>query len=329
MVWWGMAALAAAFLLALSGCGRNKPVVKVGDQMITRDQFTQELDRQYGRAVMEQMISDAENEQYAKKIGVMPTDEEIKAEEDAAKKATPDLDQSLKNAKRTMEDWRIEVRKEMISRLILTKGIKATPDEVKKFYDDMMTKKQTPYYRYGTIGLLVMPFNSKDVADKAYKALKDGAGWKQVAETYLADNPDAVKSVQQVHTFLYDGGVMFTVIQNQARRVFPEPYNAQIMNTPTGSITGPINLPANSWLIVKVTDKSAARTMSLADAKYIAQSQAELQKAMTSGKAAEQQKALQKFKDGLNVQPYDDSFSYLKQTPKGGETAAAKPKAKG
>jgi parvulin-like peptidyl-prolyl isomerase len=335
------AVIVAALALVGCGCGRRNPVlIKISDNNntieIRKGRYFSRLERVYGSQIMAQLVNETMVELYAKKIGVMPSDEEVNNEIEELKKVTPNLEESLMRQNMHIDEWKRRAEIEMIERRIRTKDVQVSDDEVKQFYDQVVNAKLSPFYTYATIELFMMRFNTKDEAEKAYKDLEDGARWADVAQRHLAEAPDDVRQrALNPTTWRIDDNGIFTTMQVMSGPVrvqlFGEKANMDlVLNTPVDKYTKPISSSANSkvvWGIVMVNDKTKAKVLSFDKAKYIARNAALERKALQDGKSQEARQAFEKFSRTVNVQPFDPRFAGLKQAG-GTQEEGAKPEAK-
>lgn len=185
----GAAVLGLGALLLTRG---EAPLAKVDSVSIGQPEFAHRLELAAGPQVLQQMVNEEMDLALARKAGVYPTDAEVQAKLDEAKKQ-PDFAKQLEQSRQTEADLRRGILVKLAQQNVVTKGVEVTDAEVKEFYDKNASAN-TPNARYYTpdavqVAAIVLP--NKALADAAYADLASGATFAAVAQSRtVGPNPD-------------------------------------------------------------------------------------------------------------------------------------------
>jgi parvulin-like peptidyl-prolyl isomerase len=216
--------VALASILLAAGCGGSDgdvpsdAVAVVDGQEIPRDQYDQLWEqtkagyKQQGRDlpkagtpefttlktnIVQYLVQRAQFEQKADDLGIEITDKQVDDELAKIKKEFFDgsdakMQAQLKKQHITLDSLKRDIRAKLIQEKIYAKvtgGVKVTDAEVRKYYDEHKDQYGQPESR-SVRHILV---DKKDLADRLYQQLKDGANFAQLAKKYSKDPGSAAQ----------------------------------------------------------------------------------------------------------------------------------------
>lgn len=234
-----------AFLLG-GGAGywfaRSRPlqeavVVKVNGVPITQAQFTHRLEVAAGANVLNQMIAEEVQLQFAKKLDAYPTDAEVETKLQEARK-DPDFARNLAVTHQTEDDIRHNLRVRLAQTSPLTKGVTVSDAEVRAYYE-ANTDKTNPKARYYvpeavTIAIIVTPQEAQ--AKQALGELAHGKPFEEVVRMFSKDRSAA------------NGGVLSPIRRGQTNRAFSS-LEEKLFALKPGDQIGPLKVGENWWIV--------------------------------------------------------------------------------
>ena len=188
--------IAVVFLLGLGvGIGglllaqRAHSVVATVNGVPIRDRaFYHRLELAAGPQVLQQMVNEEMQIQFAAKLGVLPTDAEVEAKLAQARKQ-PNFAQSLAASRQTEDDLRHSLLANMAQAAVMTKGVTVTDADVQAFYNHN-TDKSNPtarYYRPEATQVAVIVTPTQQAQNQALAALAAGTSFAQAAANFSTD----------------------------------------------------------------------------------------------------------------------------------------------
>ena len=222
-------------------------VVSVNGTVITKDDLFRQMDLQVGSATVKRMVADDLAIQYAAKSGLAPTQPEIDV------RYTELLNRSDSILGHTAEnpgEVKDRIRVQLSQSALLTKGVKVTEADVRRFYD-LNVDPRNPTAAYYTpeaaeVELIVTP--AEQDADKAVAELVAGKPFALVAQQY---SREASKD---------RGGVMPVVVRGRSWAARIPDLEKVIFATKIGQRAGPVQI-AGAWWIIQVLDRKLSRTL--------------------------------------------------------------------
>lgn len=188
----------------------------------------------------------------AKKEGLLPSKDEVNKEYNRqAKRAN--FAENMKKMDFTPDDVKDSLTYELARFNLRTKGIKVTGDEVKKIYQQNIQQRFTEPEQ---VKLSVIQSKSKADADKAYASINKGESFEAVAMNV------------STNSFKAQGGRIpnWVPVQGLGAQIEPLVKSAKL-----GEPLEPVSIKSTAgpaaWLIVKVTDRKAARVIPFAEVK--------------------------------------------------------------
>ncbi|MCC6443386.1 MAG: peptidyl-prolyl cis-trans isomerase [Armatimonadetes bacterium] len=179
-------ALLGGLCVLLAGCGGggNKPIARVNDEKITKDEFYKRLELAAGKQALAAMINEKMQLQMAAKEGVAPTDQEVDEKINDLKQLDPNFEKSLASRNLTMDTLKQTVKVELAGFKVATKDMKVSDKEIEDFYKANKSTRFTRPDRAKIRGITVI--NKKD-ADEVKEMLKKGVDFATVAQMKSAD----------------------------------------------------------------------------------------------------------------------------------------------
>jgi foldase protein PrsA len=200
------------------------------------------------------LVTMSELTQEAKSMGLAPvTDKEVQTQIDQIKKQYASGDEKkfetlLAGQGLTIDIYRLQWRYQLLSNRIsadVTKGVKVTDADVKKYYD---TNKAT-YTQAASRDVRHILVNSKKLADSIESQLKAGGNFAKLAKKYSKDTGSAV-----------NGGKL-TV---QKGKTVPE-FDKAAFSLKTNEISAPVHTTYGWHIIQALSAIKPAQTKSLKD----------------------------------------------------------------
>ncbi len=246
------AALAGASLL--TGCsGKNDVFARVNNQVITKDEYIQALERQMvqvpggqptnaERLVLDQLVGNRVLLAEASKNNVLPSDEDVNKLFETQKRIFEQqvpgksYDEILKEQGTTVEEIKNDLKVQMAETNLYAKLLKLEESEVRKAYDAGKDRYSLPQ----RVQIRLIVAQSPADAKKVEKMLADKKKFDEVATEM---NPPQLKA---------NGGLIqqTTPIAN-----LPIPWQSKIQPTAEGKYFGPVDFPGQpgtkSWVMVE------------------------------------------------------------------------------
>jgi foldase protein PrsA len=240
-----LAAILAAVLLTVAGCGNN-PVATVDGVKITETELNERLVQTYGEQVLRSMIDRELLKEAAAERGIEVTEEDMTEaiEEQKAQYETEERFQQFLAANNlSEEEWKDEVRVMVMARKLALHGVDPSEEELQQFFQENQERFNQP----ATVAMSEIVVSSQEEAQEVIQDLAStDASFADLASRYsLAGSRQA-------------GGERPPVPINQINQ--PE-IREVAQNLPVGEVSEPIEV-GGSWLLLKVRDRTEAREAS-------------------------------------------------------------------
>jgi parvulin-like peptidyl-prolyl isomerase len=194
---WTIIAAAGALVAGVAGGAQivrrshltTEPVVRVNGETIDKEMLRRRLYTSLNRGqVMKVMIEDVLAEQYARKLGVYPTEVQVERalQEETSK---PGIREKLASSGQSMADFRREVLVNLIRIGSVVKGVQVTEQEARRFYAVNIDPRNSKALYYGPeyADLAVVICAAEAKAKRAFGALQAGARFTDIARQYSED----------------------------------------------------------------------------------------------------------------------------------------------
>jgi foldase protein PrsA len=240
-----LAAILAAVLLTVAGCGNN-PVATVDGVKITETELNERLVQTYGEQVLRSMIDRELLKEAAAERGIEVTEQDMTEaiEEQKAQYETEERFQQFLAANNlSEEEWKDEVRVMVMARKLALHGVDPSEEELRQFFQENQERFNQP----ATVAMSEIVVSSQEEAQEVIQDLENtDASFADLASRYsLAGSRQA-------------GGERPPVPIDQINQ--PE-IREVAQNLPVGEVSEPIEV-GGSWLLLKVRDRTEAREAS-------------------------------------------------------------------
>jgi foldase protein PrsA len=250
--------LLALLSLTLTGCGKS--VAKINGEKISRDEYNSRMEKmainspngarqQVGALVLQQLIQEKLKLQFAKKLNVEPTKDQINSR--VADLKRQGVYKTLKDNGYTDQEIEDDIRVQQANFNVLTKDVTATDKELKDFYEQNKLKYFTTPAG-ADLGMIVAA--SKEKIDKARKMIKvDNNAFTAVAAQYN-DIPQLRQSQGDIGFMPSDAAQI-----PKDRPQLPPTVHAAVFKLKVGEVTEPI-FASKTWYLVKMKSSKAQET---------------------------------------------------------------------
>lgn len=222
-------------------------VVAVNGVTIDKQELFRHLEAMAGPKAVHDMVNNLMEIQYARKIGVAPTNAQVNAQYDLLAKE-PGFARSLSQNYQTPEDVKTAIRASLSQIAILTKGVNATDAEIRNYYQQNI-KPNNPrarFYTPETVRIAVIVTNTQAAGQNAIKAMNNGMSFQNAAKNFSVD----------VSTNS-NGGVLPLIPRGRTKAASIPGFESAIFGMKIGQMIGPRKF-AGKWWIIQCIDHQAA-----------------------------------------------------------------------
>lgn len=152
----------------------EETAAKVGSVDISRDAWMNELEKRYGKEVLEDMVDEEVVKQAAKKYKVSVSKKELKQELNMLKALYGTSGQS---ASKSTDQWKEEIRSNLLLEKLLTKDASVSEADMKAYYENNKESYRIP----ATYHLSHIVTSGESDAKQVLKELEDGASFTVLA----------------------------------------------------------------------------------------------------------------------------------------------------
>jgi foldase protein PrsA len=285
--WFGWVGIGVGIAVAAGAVGvvklRNqRPIVIVNGEKITRARFLNELERNYGGAVLRQMLQEKLVLQQARKKGVMPTPQEVQAEIAEMREEEPDLDRQLRIRGKAVDDLSHDVEGRLAVAHLIASEVKLPDSEIQKLWATYQKRFNKPDGRK----VEIVVAKTKEIGAKARRLLADG-----IPAEFASQNPGMALPGGRSQMILYRG---------QGPKEIEQPAFA----LRPGQVSEVVRL-GNAFAVIKVTEVIPARQKRFEDVKQRLMIAAKLRK----GKS--EPELLQSLQQAAQIQFKSDRYKGL------------------
>jgi parvulin-like peptidyl-prolyl isomerase len=252
-----MLALALVFLVLGMGIGvevshmrgrARDVVVAVNGSVIDGRAFYHRLEAVAGPQTIRSLLDDEMEYQYARKLGVAPTDAQIE-ERFAEARAQPGFGQWLAGKGQSADDYRQTIKSALCKLAIVSRGIAVSDAEVRTFYAANIDKRKpgARYYAPPSATVEVIVTRTQEQAQDALARIEAGKSFEDVARASSID-------VSRVN-----GGRLPPMHLGRTRASKVPGLEQAVFNLRVGDMLGPRNI-AGAWWIIRLLDKRIEAT---------------------------------------------------------------------
>lgn len=286
----GLGAVAGTFVT------RNKyksaaTVVVVNGKTIDQPYFFQKLQVVSGPATIHTIVEEELRKQFARKLGVAPTEEEISVRLKSIL-SQPNAAAAMEASGQTPKDVRDSVEVQLAQANVLAKGIDVTDKEVSDYYKSQSdpSNLSAQYYKPATAQIQAVITRSKDKITAAQHELSMGVDIGEVAQKYSED-PSAAKR-----------GVFPPIVKGRTNLGKIKDFESTVFGLEVGKISSPVEI-GGAWWIIRCNDKAPTTTVPFDQVKDDCKLGARVAKgAKLHAKEIEDQ--FKQFQQSSNIQPF-------------------------
>ena len=235
---------------------RGKQVVaSVNGVVIDEPAFLHRMEMETGNNTLRQMVSDELQLQYARKLGVYPTEADVLARYKQMSEQ-PTFGQYLLSTHQTSADVLRSICVTLAADGLVTKGAIVSDAEVRAYYDRNVDKNnpRARYYTPRTVSIEVVKNRSQAQINQAAAELAKNAPFAQIAAKYSEDASRA------------SGGVLPPVPYGRTPSTRVTGAQEKVFGMQIGEQMGPIEM-AGSWWLIRCLDKKPETLRSFEEVK--------------------------------------------------------------
>jgi parvulin-like peptidyl-prolyl isomerase len=241
------------FAVATHRAAKKDVIVAVNGDVIDRTDLFNAMQDTIGRQMMQKLVQNKLQYQYAKSLGYAPTDSQVAArlKED---QAAPNYDLMLKAYGMTPGQFETNLPLIMAQEAAFSNGVTASDSDIQKFYE-LETDPRNPkdlFYRPAVATLQTIGTATLAQSQEALQKLQVGETFDMVAEAYSQDA-----------TSKYGGRIPPITFGQSPLHQYPN-VERQLFNMQVGEQVGPIHF-GNRWWIFHCSDMSPAVTIPLSE----------------------------------------------------------------
>ncbi|CAN2255587.1 peptidyl-prolyl cis-trans isomerase [Bacillus inaquosorum] len=242
--------IAVAYTLTKSQAGASpsgESIATIGGKSVTREEWLKEMEDQYGKSTLEDMINVRVVEQLAKKNDLKVSKSEIDREFLLIKAVNNSF---YEDEHTTEKEWKGQIRYNILLEELLTRDIDISNSETKSFYN----KNKELYQFDDSYRIRHIVVKDEEEAREVLKELEGGSSFEAVAAERSTDR----------YTSPYGGDLGFVT---EASDNIPSAYieEAKTLNEDEWS-EEPIKV-SNGYAVIQLKEKLKARTFSYAEVK--------------------------------------------------------------
>ena len=261
--------LAGMLVLHLVQAAHGTVATVNGTPIKDRD-FYHRLELAAGPQVLQQMVAEEMQVQFAQKQGVLPSSADVQAKMDQAK-LQPNFAASLAASHQTEDDLRRSLLVNMAQAAVLTKGVTVTDADVKAFYDKNTDKKNptSRYYTPDAVQVAVIVTPTQQSANQAVLDLAGGMSFAQAAQKYSKDSSAS------------NGGLLPAILRGRSNLSKIPGLEPQLFNMQVGQQLSAVKI-ANAYWIIRCVGRAPESTQPFDKVKDEARLGAMLEKGLPS-----------------------------------------------
>ena len=230
-------------------------IASVNGVIIDEPNFLHRMEAQVGNDTLRQMVSEELQLQYARKLGVFPSNAEVAARYKQISEQ-PKFGQYLASTHQTPGDVFHALQVTLAADGLVTKGATVSDAEARAYYARESDKNnpQARYYTPRTVTIEVVKARSKTQIEQAASELAKKTPFAQVAAKYSEDASARA------------GGVLPPVPYGRTPSTHVNGAQEQVFGLQIGEQTGPTQI-AGFWWIIRCLDKKPEITRPYEDVK--------------------------------------------------------------
>lgn len=284
----GAAVVGAVWFFSSGG----QTLAKVGSETITKKDFMADLEKNYGRVTLTQMIDRQVVLQAAQKNNFTVTEQEIDQEIEKFKKRFPNeeqFEQSLAREGTSLQELKDNVRLQLLYMKLATKDVQITEDEMRKHFEE----HSTDYEQKEQVKARHILVDSEEEAKAVLERLKKGEDFAKLAKEKSKDTLSAANG----------GDLGFF----ERGRMVPE-FEKVAFSLPTGGLSEPVKT-SYGYHIIQVLEKKEAKKPSFEEVR------SQVESDLKSEKAIPPEQLLPELRQQTDIQISSDKYKDILNQP--------------
>ena len=226
----------------------QETVASVNGLVIGQYDFYHRLESEAGVPVLQKMVLEDLQMQFAKRMNVYPSDAVIDKQLQIAAK-DPAFYQGLAASNHSVDDYKRHLRLSLIQNALMAASIEVSDADVRRFYEHNSDprNRNALYYRPPTAQIAVIVTNQRGAALNAMQQLRHGIGFPVVAQTFSIDESKR------------NGGLLGQIARGRTNATRFPGLEDTIFNMNIGQRVGPRQI-AGKWWIMQCVDRKPAMT---------------------------------------------------------------------
>lgn len=242
--------IAVAYTLTKSQAGASssgESIATIGGKSVTREEWLKEMEDQYGKSMLEDMINVRVVEQLAKKNNLKISKSEVDREFLLIKAVNNSF---YEDEHTTEKEWKDQIRYNILLEELLTRDIDISNKELKSFYN----KNKELYQFDDSYRIRHIVVKDEEEAREVLKELKGGSSFEAVAAERSTDR----------YTSPYGGDLGFVT---EASDNIPSAYIEEAKTIKEDEWSQEPIKVSNGYAIIQLKEKLKARTFSFDEVK--------------------------------------------------------------
>ncbi|QIW78444.1 peptidyl-prolyl cis-trans isomerase [Bacillus tequilensis] len=242
--------ISVAYTLTKSQAGASssgESIATIGGKSVTREEWLKEMEDQYGKSTLEDMINVRVVEQLAKKNNLKVSKSEIDREFLLIKAVNNSF---YENEHTTEKEWKDQIRYNILLEELLTRDIDISNKELKSFYN----KNKELYQFDDSYRIRHIVVKDEEEAREVLKELNGGSSFEAVAAERSTDR----------YTSPYGGDLGFVT---EASDNIPSAYIEEAKTLKEDEWSGKPIKVSNGYAVIQLKEKLKARTFSYDEVK--------------------------------------------------------------
>ncbi|OLQ52276.1 peptidylprolyl isomerase [Bacillus licheniformis] len=242
--------ISVAYTLTKSQAGASssgESIATIGGKSVTREEWLKEMEDQYGKSTLEDMINVRVVEELAKKNNLKVSKSEIEREFLLIKAVNNSF---YEDGRTTEKEWKDQIRYNILLEELLTRDIDISNKELKSFYN----KNKELYQFDDSYRLRHIVVKDEEEAREVLKELKGGSSFEAVAAERSTDR----------YTSPYGGDLGFVT---EASDNIPSAYIEEAKTLKEDEWSDEPIKVSNGYAVIQLKEKLKARTFSYDEVK--------------------------------------------------------------
>ena len=276
----------------------HQVIASINGQTLMQDGFYHLLENKDGVPILQKMASDTLQQQYAQKLGVLPTAAAVEARYKEISNR-PEFGAYLTRTRMSVEDVKDGLKTEMAVNAIIARTVNLTDADVLAYYQKQIANKAVPsrYYTPETVKIAIISTHTEAECRKALQALEQGTSFAEVAAKYSIDESRN------------RGGALAPIARGNPLYSKLPGFEDLVFHMDTGQQIGPRQI-GPLWVILRCQEKQPAETRPFEKVAYECRAEAALAK-MSPAQRATLRADYEKFHENAKISVFWGQYKYV------------------